>query len=715
MAAGKASARCAGTTLSGDRCRNTISYNPQNPGPWQNKRCGRCSGAAAAADPAPSGRDLSLGGDGHAELMSRLGSGEITRKEAMEASLRSIEDNLATSKQQGISGWETALEMEAGFEDLTKLAEPGTDDDTHVAVTLMQAFRLAARAQPAVGPSGDGADPGVVTSPSLLKAAKESNNIMVLNTAYVESKHSPETQTAIIGRLGALSRNQKGQLNPDAADAIAAHASHAAIEGRKEELANIFETVKGSGISRRVGADVVNAMAAHNRVHLADPPEQKAYLDEETARILAPYDDAAAEALEYHESAPTRHPTSLPFKQRCQRRTTSGDQCENIWTEGMDGDWCGRCAGLPSSWFDDVETRSKTDFHYKNFTGFGYVPLDDPLKEGVRLNIKTSETIGLVAQQWSPESTFKFAKPEQFNEDCLTLADIAKLPPTGVGVKSLGAGEVGFMRFANSTCLTAGTDSCRAFVFDADASVPDGLSVPIRHLEAAAGQGLLLTEVEEGDITPGGSQMLRFKFQDSAKREAIPPEGNLNLPVGTSLDTSESARHLSKFMHAVYPRTGVLREPTPSLGEAALTIRAADLRRVVADAADASRANGTAADAGLSESDMADQIMLVMDVDSGDVTAEPLAGNAAIREEFARLAKEQDSEDDPLKWPSRRMVCLNSLEVQTTLEAARKDGIGDNPDEDGTVVIGVTDRRSPVYFDTNSRISALFHPNRPQW
>ena len=64
MAQSKQSVRCSGTTLSGDKCRNVVSFDPKNPGPWNAKRCGRCSGGPGAADATAPGREFSLGGNG---------------------------------------------------------------------------------------------------------------------------------------------------------------------------------------------------------------------------------------------------------------------------------------------------------------------------------------------------------------------------------------------------------------------------------------------------------------------------------------------------------------------------------------------------------------------------------------------------------------------------------------------------------------------------
>ena len=60
----KRSVRCAGTTYSGDRCRNRVDLDPKNPGQWKAKRCGRCVGPSMVPDiHASSGWDLSLDDD----------------------------------------------------------------------------------------------------------------------------------------------------------------------------------------------------------------------------------------------------------------------------------------------------------------------------------------------------------------------------------------------------------------------------------------------------------------------------------------------------------------------------------------------------------------------------------------------------------------------------------------------------------------------------
>ena len=48
-----------------------IAYDPKNPGPWQAKRCGRCSGGPAAADPAVSDQDISLSAGGADSALPR--------------------------------------------------------------------------------------------------------------------------------------------------------------------------------------------------------------------------------------------------------------------------------------------------------------------------------------------------------------------------------------------------------------------------------------------------------------------------------------------------------------------------------------------------------------------------------------------------------------------------------------------------------------------
>ena len=709
------SVQCVGTTRSGSRCRNKIAYNPRNPGPWKSKLCGRCSGEFVSETArAMSGLSLDIDAKGFAAVKEQLASGAITQNEAITAALETMTTDGLKRQHDEDKTWfqdqfSPLVALESDIENLLEVAPPGGDDSAAVEHAHMVAFRRFGTK------SRGGSDADIhhttrtAVSPALLRVAESARSVRVLNTASSESYSNQAMRRAVIKRLGEIAASGAEQSDR-AMDGLRDHANRAAMSDDASELAHVYGSLddarQAERLSQNLHAQMVKwplSFQPERYPRLIGSSRTTPFVKPEIAQMMADHNVAqAADAAEWAQT-PVRVPVQSGSPRRCARKTTAGHQCKNTWTEGMDKDWCGRCAGLPASW-----TESSDDLGLPG----GYIALSDPLKEGRRLadhleSVAEAARSAESGQRWVPEETVSFEDPKQFTRDCESLRRFANKDIYRTGLDYVYSQE-----WEGGNVLVA-TDSYRAgMVFGGEgAKIPSGTSLPAEMVLSAKKSKVSIAGIEKSDY--------RAKFALTGDGADTPAD--MYLPKTQRQVPDPFSRIIDPFraeVASIDPETGDLGDPAPGGQGVIAEIGADDLYKNLQtiikmkpvtdyDPHDPYDPNAPKEYEPASNYEVA---VLAIDAETGEAAIEPFAENPAIREECRQQAAFiHDNQDDPGEWPSRRLVAVNAKYLRDVVMSGREHGARG---KGASIKIAAGEPTDPVYLDTNTRFKSLLMPRR---
>ena len=380
---------CDGTTAAGKPCGNVIAFDASDPDAvrrWKAGRCGRCSGDTRQT---PQAKLLADAASLHIATTNDRASGLVMLADligldaAVTAAFCEIEDAAwqeATSGQPGLlRRGITARVSDEQTATLLSLAPPGGDprcEQWHL--RLLGDYRVSWTAG---GP---------------LHALVSGTEFPSVLAAVLDQHHFGEPRRRIAERAAHLRRvhDAVGDRRAREADEILHALAHdncddpevvaAALSGASDPAAAAEAVLDGcrdprGGVQRGLGVPVAQML-----LNLGDvcPPAVVA------AAVWHPVTAAAAAAhpLATSDDKTAAQRTAAGLGRRsqrthprqCGRRTKDGFRCTVKAKRLVDGDWCGRCAGIP-----DTHHTLWSPAHLSD----DYVPLaaDAALHEGMRL------------------------------------------------------------------------------------------------------------------------------------------------------------------------------------------------------------------------------------------------------------------------------------------------------------------------------------------